>query len=151
MSKYDRTFKTDILNSERAEDAEDDFDYDTYDDLDDDALDAKLRDEHGYTDEELDDAWSKWNSAYDAEDVDSDGNVDLEKLDLDEDGKADVTKTKPGKGNKKADELAQQELTSDVPDEQDNLDSTGTISESDDDDIEDRQQDINEALMSIKY
>lgn len=62
MSKYNREFLTDIGNAERAEDATEDFEYDNYDDLSDDDLLAKIKADHEYDDDELDDIYSKWNS-----------------------------------------------------------------------------------------
>ena len=153
MSKYSREFLTDIGNAEHAEDATEDFEYDNYDDLDDDALLDKIKSDYEYDESELDDILSKWDSEEDHTnkeyDVDADGNVDLEMQDIDADGKSDLAAVKTGKGSKTAKDTA--EIIFDSEDEENGedkhtLDSTGTVSDTDDDDWDD----VKGALSNLK-
>lgn len=128
MSKYNREFLTDIGNAERAEDATEDFEYDNYDDLDDDALLNKIKTDHGYEDDELDDIYSKWNTD------------DLEKGA--EELLANETST-----DTKSDELKEIEPENSENDEDKHtLDSTGTVSDTDDDDWDD----VKDTLTNLK-
>lgn len=149
-----RDFYTDILNAERAEDATEDFDYDTYDDLSDDDLVNKIKSDHGYEDDELDDMYNKWDteSSSDKIDVDSDGNSDATIIDEDGDGDTDVAIIEKGKGSDTAEGAAKtimagEDEDEDEDDDKETIDSTGTVSDTDDDDWED----VKNALTSIKY
>ena len=155
MSKYNREFLTDLGNAEHAEDATEDFEYDNYDDLDDDALLNKIKADHGYEDDELDSIYDVWDSEADADeniDVDGDGNKDLEIFDVNADGKPDLAAVKSGKGSKTAEGTAKTILDADdeeeksEDDDKHTLDSTGTVSDTDDDDWDD----IKDTLSNLK-
>ena len=127
MSKYSREFLTDLGNAERAEDATEDFEYDNYDDLDDDALLNKIKTDHGYEDDELDDIYSKWDTD------------DLEKGA--EELLADEAST-----DTKSDEPEEIEPEKSEDDNKHTLDSTGTVSDTDDDDWDD----VKDTLSNLK-
>ena len=141
MGKYDRDFMKDILRSESIEDNYGDEDT-VFDDsgMSDEDMLNKLS-EYGYGDDDLNDIYSSW-SSISGTDVDGDNNIDAVEKDVDGDGDSDISEVKSGKGSRKAKEYEESENDEDKH----ALDSTGTISDTDDDDWDD----VKGALSNLK-
>lgn len=117
---------------------------DDFKDWKEDELKQYIKDVHGYSPEEQDDIINRVKTSTD---VDNDGNIDVITTDSNGDGDADEAEVKPGKGNKKAKELAKEALSEENDSPLENMDSTGTIT----DDDSDTANVIKDTLLSIKY
>lgn len=104
-----------------------------------------ISDVHGYSPEEQDDIIKRVRTSTD---IDNDGNIDVITTDSNGDGDADEAEVKPGKGSRKADKYAKEALTEENDSPLDNIDSTGTVT---DDDDNDAAGIIKDTILSYKY